>query len=94
MVHFACRGGLVAAAGPLAVLVAEDDGVADPGRDGLGVADVQRQAGAAEPGAELPAAQERRQPAGAREQVGRFLRDRLLKPCQRVAGAVFLALDY
>ena len=56
------RGGLVAASRPPAVLVAQGDGVADPGRDGLGVADVQRQAGAAEAGAEFQAAQERGQP--------------------------------
>ena len=43
--------------------------MADPGRDGLGVPDVQRQAGPAEAGAELPAAQERRQPARAGQQV-------------------------
>ena len=36
VVDLACGGGLVAAAGPPAVLVAQDDGVADPGRDGLG----------------------------------------------------------
>src|SRR5580704_706504 len=65
VVHFACAGGLVALAGPSAVLVAEGDRVADPGRDGLGVADVQRQARAAQPRAELPTAQERGQPAGA-----------------------------
>ena len=69
VVHLARRGGLVAAASPPAVLVAQGDGVADPGRDGLGVADVQRQARAAQPGAELPAAQERRQPARPGQQV-------------------------
>jgi hypothetical protein len=46
-VYFARRSGLVAPAGPLAVLVAQGDGVADRGRDGLAVPDIQRQAGAA-----------------------------------------------
>jgi hypothetical protein len=57
VVHFAGAGGLGAAAGPLAVPVPQQDRVADPGRDRLGVPDVQRQAGAAEAGAELPAPQ-------------------------------------
>src|SRR5262245_55014961 len=69
VVDFAGGGGLVAAARPAAVPVAHDDGVPDAGRDGGAGADVQRQAGPGEPGAELPAAQERRQPAGAGEQV-------------------------
>ena len=43
-------GGLVAPAGPLAVPVPQDDRVADPGRDRLGVADVQRQARPAQRG--------------------------------------------
>jgi hypothetical protein len=55
VVDLAGRRGLVAPPGPLAVLVAEDDGIADPGRDGLAVPDVQRQARPAQPGAELPA---------------------------------------
>ena len=49
--------------------------MADPGRDGLGVPDVQRQAGAAEAGAELAAAQERREAAGAGQQVDRLADD-------------------
>jgi hypothetical protein len=57
VVHLARGGGLVAPPGPLAVLVPQDDRVADPGRDGLAVADVQRQARPGQPGAELPAAQ-------------------------------------
>ena len=69
VVHLARRGGLVAAAGPLAVLVPQDDRVADPGRNGLGVADVQRQARAAQPDAQLPAAQEAGEAAGAGQQV-------------------------
>ena len=54
------------------MLVAQDDRVADRGRDGLAVPDVQRQARPAKPRAELPAAQERRQPARTRQQVGRL----------------------
>jgi hypothetical protein len=65
MMHLADAGGLGAAAGPLAVPVPQQHRVADPRRDGLGVADVQRQAGAREAGAELAAAQEAGQAAGA-----------------------------
>ena len=53
-------------------------GTAGRGRDVLAVADVQRQAGAAEPGAELLAAEERGQPAGAGQKVNGFADDRLL----------------
>src|SRR6476660_1635231 len=70
-----CRG-LRAAAGPLAVLVAEPDRVADGGRDGLAVADVQGQAGAAGAQAEL-AAQEAGEAAGAGQQLDRLADDRL-----------------
>ena len=66
VVDFARRGGLVAAAGPPAALIAQDDRVANAGRDGLGVADVQRQAGAAQPHAQLAAAQEAGEAAGTR----------------------------
>ncbi len=66
VMHLARRGRLAAPAGPLAVAVPQGDRVADPGRDGLGVTNVQRQARPGEPGAQLPAPQERRQPAGAR----------------------------
>ena len=66
VVDLARRRGLVAAAGPPAVLVAQDDRVANAGRDGLGVADVQRQAGAAQPHAQLAAAQEAGEAAGTR----------------------------
>src|ERR1700750_2635441 len=51
-------GRLVAPSGPLAVLIAQGDRVADPRGAVLAVPDVQRQAGAAEADAELPAAQE------------------------------------
>ena len=84
VVDFTCGGGLVASSGPLAVLVAQGDGVADPGRDRLGEPDVQRQARPAQPGAELPAPQERRQPARAGQQVHGLADDRALEglPCQ------------
>src|SRR3984957_1471063 len=45
VVHLARGSGLVAAAGPPAALIAQDDRVADAGRDGAGGADVQRQGG-------------------------------------------------
>src|SRR5580658_7134210 len=79
VVHLAGRRGLVAPAGPPAVLVPEPDRAADPGRDVLGVAHIQRQAQPAEPGAELAAAQEARQPAGPRQQVHGLADDRLLE---------------
>src|SRR5580698_3882009 len=69
VVHLAGRRGLVTPAGPLAEAVAGLDRVADPGRYVVAVADVQGLAGAAEPGAELAAAQERGQPTRARQQL-------------------------
>src|SRR5712691_1792345 len=45
VVHFTRRSGLVTASCPSAVLIPKDDGVADPGRDGLGVLDIQRKPG-------------------------------------------------
>src|SRR5258705_4568210 len=54
VVDLAGAGGLGAAGGPLAVPVPQQHRVADPGRDRLGVPDVQRQARPAEAGAELP----------------------------------------
>ena len=50
------------------------------------VADVQRQARAAEAGAELPAAQERRQPARTRQQVHSLADDRALEGLPRPRG--------
>jgi hypothetical protein len=79
VVHLARLGGLVAPPGPLAVLVAQHHRVADPRRDGLGVADVQRQARPAQPHPELPAAQERGEPAGAGQQVDGLADHRLLE---------------
>src|SRR6202041_4147698 len=64
VVHLARGGGLGAAAGPAAVLVPEHHRVADPGRDRAGVPDVQRQAPAGQPRAQLAGAQEAGQPAG------------------------------
>src|SRR5579859_5009794 len=59
VVDLAGGGGLGAPAGPPAVLIAQGDGVADGGRDGVAVPDVQRQARTFQPpGAELLAAQE------------------------------------
>src|SRR5271165_3851826 len=86
VVDLAGAGGLVVPPGPLAVLVAQDDRVADARGDRLGVPDVQRQAGAGQPGAELPAPQERRQPARTRDQVHRLADDRLLEGLPRQRG--------
>src|SRR5579871_972732 len=77
VVDFAGLGGLVAASGPPAPLVAQDDRVADSGRDRLGVADIQRQARPRQPGTQLPGAQEARQAARAGQQVGGLADDRL-----------------
>src|SRR6185437_15286501 len=91
VVDLAGLGGLVAPARPLAVLIAQQHRVADPRRDRLGVPDVQRQAGAAEAGAELPAAQEARQPARSRQQVDGLADDGLLERGPgRVPGTVAL----
>ena len=78
VVDLARLGGLVAPPGPLAVPVPQGDRVADPGRDRLGVPDVQRQARAAQADAELAAAQEAGQPARAGQQVHGLADDRLL----------------
>ena len=61
--------------------------MADPGRDGLGVPDVQRQARPAEAGAELAAAQERREAAGAGQQVDGLADDGSLEGFAGRAGA-------
>src|SRR5450755_4257221 len=68
VVDLAGRGGLVAAAGPLAELVPKLDRVADRGRDVVAVPDIQGQTRAGQAGAELLAAQEAGQPAGTGDQ--------------------------
>src|SRR5579859_1131303 len=84
VVDLAGGGGLGAPAGPLAVLVPQGDGVPDGGRDGVAVADVERQAGPVQPaGAELLAAQEAGQPARAGQQVHGLADD---GPFERLAG--------
>src|ERR1019366_3626676 len=65
VVDLAGRGGLVAAAGPLAVVVPGPDRIADRGRDVLAIADVQRQARPGQPRPELFPAQERGEADGA-----------------------------
>jgi hypothetical protein len=71
------------------VLIPQHHGVADPGRDGLGVPDVQRQARPAQPGAELPAPQERGQPARAGQKIDGLADHRLFQRGPgRVPGAV------
>src|SRR5712691_9430000 len=79
VVHLTACGRLVAAAGEPAVLVPQDDGAADRGRDVAADPHVQRQARPAQPHAQLPAPQEARQPARARYQVDRLANDRLLE---------------
>ena len=54
VVDLAGRRGLVTSVRPPAPLIAQDDRVADRGRDGVGVADVQRQGRPGQPGPELP----------------------------------------
>ena len=88
MVHLAGRGGLVAAAGPPAMLVPQDDRAADRGRDVLADPDVQRQARPAEPGTQLPAPQEARQAARTRDQVDRFADDGLLEGLPGAGGVL------
>jgi len=85
--HLTGGGGLVAAAGEPAVLVPQDDGAADRGRDVAADADVQRQARPAQPGAELPAAQERRQPARTRYEGDGLADDGLLESVPRPGSA-------
>jgi hypothetical protein len=65
VVDLAGAGRLGAAAGPPAVPVPQGDGVPDRGRDGVAVPDVEGEAGPGEAGAELLAAQEGRESAGA-----------------------------
>jgi hypothetical protein len=83
VVDLAGGGGLGAAAGPPAVRIAQGDGVADGGGDGVAVADVQGQARPGQAGAELLAAQERREPAGAGQQLDGLADD---GPLQRLPG--------
>src|SRR5437016_1535202 len=90
VVHLARLGGLVAPAGPLAVLVPQGDRVADPRGDGLAVPDVQRQARPGQPGAELPAAQERGQAAWPGQQVDSLADDSPLEGFPGSAGVAGL----
>src|SRR5580698_9603946 len=70
VVDVAGASGLAAAAGPFAVAPgAQQDGLPDPGRDGLGVSDVEGEAGAGEPGAQQPGPQRRGEPARPGDQV-------------------------
>src|SRR5215469_7383555 len=77
MMYLTGRGGLVAAAGPPAVLVPQDHRAADRGRDLRAVPDVQRQRRPGQPGAEQTGAQERGQPVGAGDQVDGLADDRV-----------------
>jgi hypothetical protein len=86
VVDLTCRRRLVTPPGPLTVVVPEDDRVADRGRDGLGVADIKRQARPAQPGAELTAAQEGGETARARQEVHRLADNRSLKCFQPRGG--------
>src|SRR6266568_3804823 len=84
VMHLAGGGGLVAAAGEPAALVPQDDGAADRGRDVAADADVQRQARPAQPGAELPAAEERGEPARTRHEGDGLADDGLLQGVPRL----------
>ena len=86
VVHLTRRSGLVTVSGPLAVLVPQGDRVADPGRNGLAVADVQRQAGAAQPGAELAPTQEGGEPAGAGQEINCLADDLLFERLAEAEG--------
>src|SRR5689334_9973063 len=88
VVDLAPGGGLVAAAGEPAVLVPLDHRPADRGRDVGADADVQGQAAAAQPGAELAAAQEGRQAAGPGEQGDGLGDDLLLQDVLDVPGVL------
>src|SRR5437588_3340130 len=81
--HLAGGRGLVTSARPPAAAVPQEYRVADPGRDVLGVADVERQARPGQPGAQLPGPQEGRQAARTGQQVHGLSDDGLL---QRLAG--------
>src|SRR6185437_6549764 len=70
MVHVASGGGLVTASRPGAVLIAEDDGAAQVGRDVLGLADVQGKALGGPGGAGQAGAQVGGEAAGAGHGVG------------------------
>src|SRR5712675_2377638 len=87
MVHLTRRRGLVTATSPLAVPVPHDHRVADGGRNGLAEADVQRQARPGQPRAELPPPQERRQPAGAGQQIDGLADDGLLERLSVAGGS-------
>ncbi|MBV9208762.1 MAG: hypothetical protein JO037_25900 [Actinobacteria bacterium] len=75
VVHLAGRGRLLATAREPAVLVAQDHRGPDTGRDVPADADIQRHARAAQPAAELPAAQERGQAARPGQQLDRLGHD-------------------
>ncbi len=84
VVGFAGGGGLVAAAGVGAALVPQGGQAAEGDRDIVGLADVQRQRGAAEALAEEVAAQEGGDPAGAGDDLDDPGQDLLLQPGQRL----------
>ena len=69
VVWFALAGGAVAAAGPLALAVAEDDGAAQVVRDMVGIAEVEGEGRAAERAAELLGAQEPGEAVGAGQRL-------------------------
>jgi hypothetical protein len=77
VVDLAGGRGLGAAAGPAAAPVPQHDRVADAGRDGLAVADIQRQAWPGQPGPELLLAQETGRSARTGQQVGGLADDGL-----------------
>src|SRR5580700_5929513 len=79
-------GGGPAAAGPGAAAVAEEDGAADAGRDGIGVADVQRQRRRAVGGREQGGAQPAGQAGRAGDEVDGEPGDRVPQRLRGVRG--------
>ena len=72
------------------MLIPQDHRAADRGRDAAGHPHIQREAGAAEPGAELPAAQEARQPARPGQKAHRLADNRLF--CQKISSVASVLL--
>src|SRR5580698_6567369 len=86
VVGFAAGGGLVAAAGVLAVLVPQGDQAAQVGRDLVGLADIEGEGGPGEGLAEQVAAQHRRGAAGPGDDLQDLGQDLVLQLGQGVRG--------
>src|SRR5580704_8925136 len=88
VVHVAPGGG-PPAAGPGAAAVAEEDGAADAGRDGVGVADVQRQRRRVKGGCEQGGAQPAGQAGRAGDEVDGQPGDGVAQRLHRIGGEPF-----